>query len=87
MTAPSRVPCRSCENGEWWTECCNGAGGCSCRGQRVHMGTCNVCHGTGYHTPSANVLANVDTIRGYCFMGSGPSSGYWADKPALGRRK
>lgn len=69
--------CDCCENGRWETECCNGAYGCSCRGQRVDMGRCNVCRGTGWRRPDANTRANVDTIRGALFTGSGPRGGYW----------
>jgi len=74
-----------CDNGRWFTECCNGAGGCSCHGQPVDMGTCHICHGTGWRRPDADIKANLRTIQGFCFAGSGPSSGYWADKPAMGR--
>lgn len=79
---PEQVPCRSCVNGRWEAECCNGSGGCSCRGERVDMGTCHVCHGTGFHAPDANTRANADFIRrsGACFLGSGPSTGYWAGR-------
>ena len=71
-----------CDNGEWWTECCSGAGGCSCRGELVNMGPCNVCGGTGWRRPDANTGANVDFIRrsGRCFAGSGPNTGYWAGR-------
>lgn len=79
--------CPSCfGEGRWETECCNGSGGCSCRGGLVDMGPCNVCHGTGYVVEGEyNAEANVDFLMqsGVCFTGSGPSSGYWADKPAL----
>lgn len=86
------VPCRNCEGGHWFTECCNGSGGCDCRGQQIDMGPCNVCHGTGYHAPDADTRANLRQIQGLCFIGSGPSSGMWADQgtrgnmPIRGRR-
>ena len=59
--------------GEWETECCNGYGGCSCRGQRAQMGTCNVCHGYGQHSPTADRDANLRAIAGYHFAGTGPN--------------
>lgn len=81
--------CPSCYGeGTWDVECCNGAGGCSCKGGLVDMGTCNVCGGAGYVIEGQyNERANVNAIMrsGACFAGSGPSSGYWAGKPALGR--
>lgn len=79
--------CPSCYGeGRWETECCNGSGGCSCRGRTVDMGACNVCHGSGYVIDGQyNRDANINTIKGYCFVGSGPSSGYWSGTPAMGR--
>lgn len=76
------IRCEMCENGIWYTECCNGSGGCDCMGQPVAMGQCNVCGGTGWRRPDANKRANSDSIRrsGRCFAGSGPTSGYWAGK-------
>lgn len=74
------IPCEMCENGTWWSECCDGSNNCDCHGQPVNMGTCHVCHGTGWRQPEANKMANVDTIRGRCFIGRGPTSGYWAGK-------
>lgn len=74
------VPCEMCEGGQWEVECCNGAGGCDCRGERVPMGRCNVCNGTGMRAWDANKMANVETIRGRCFIGRGPTTGYWAGK-------
>lgn len=75
-----KVKCRNCENGIWYAECCNGANGCDCGGQPIAMGTCKVCGGTGYHEVGADTMANAKTIRGMCFLGSGPTSGYWARK-------
>jgi hypothetical protein len=84
----NKKECPSCYGeGRWETECCSGASGCSCGGGMVDMGTCNVCGGSGYVVDGQyNASANVDFIMkaGACFAGSGPSSGYWADKPALG---
>jgi len=77
------IPC-NCENGEWYAECCNGADGCSCYGKPVNMGKCNLCNGTGWRRPDADMMANLVEIRGYCFVGSG-QSGYWSNKPAMGR--
>lgn len=82
------ITCPGCYgSGCWQTECCDGSGGCSCGGGLVDMGRCNVCGGYGRVTEGEfNARANVDVILngGYCFAGSGPTSGYWADKPAYG---
>ena len=73
--------CEMCDcTGQWETECCNGAGGCSCHGERVPMGRCNVCGGTGMRDENADVRANIKAIQGMCFIGSGPRTGYWAGK-------
>lgn len=69
--------CDCCENGNWYAACCNGAGGCSCRGELVDMGPCHVCHGTGWKRPDADTRANVRTIEGQCFIGSGPADGWF----------
>lgn len=74
------IRCRNCYNGRWEVECCNGAGGCDCHGKPVDMGICNVCGGTGWHRPDADTRANLRKIQGRCFVGSGPTSGYWAGK-------
>lgn len=67
------LQCTACAGrGHWAVECCNGSSGCSCRGQEVDMGPCNVCRGTGWRRLDANVLANCDAIRGMCYLGSGP---------------
>lgn len=82
-----KIECPSCfGEGRWEAECCNGTGGCSCHGMPVDMGTCRVCGGSGKviegkHNPSAN--ADFIMTSGACFLGSGPTSGFWADKPAL----
>jgi len=70
------IRCRYCEGGHWYTECCNGAGGCDCGGQVIDMGTCNVCNGKGWHRPDADTRANLKTIQGRCFIGSGPNGWY-----------
>ena len=71
--------CPSCHGrGEWETECCNGSGGCDCRGQVVPMGRCNVCHGEGQirsDHQGVNLNANCDSIRGLCYIGRGPRYG------------
>ena len=70
--------CEACYGtGQWEAACCDGSGGCSCRGDVVPMGRCNVCHGTGDRDENANLMANVETIRGYGFLGSGPSYDYF----------
>ena len=83
------IPCPSCNGtGSWETECCSGAGGCSCGGGLVDMGMCNVCNGQGRVIEGQfNPYANSDYLKrsGACFAGSGPSYGYWAGKPALHR--
>lgn len=93
MTPPShplghRMACPGClGDGFWETECCDGSGGCSCGGGRIPMGTCNVCQGRGVvDRDGHDSMANAKLIGGYCFVGTGPSSGYWADKPAMGRK-
>lgn len=75
-----QVRCRYCVNGRWETECCSGADGCDCRGQVIDMGRCNVCGGTGWHSLDADTRANIRTIEGRCFIGRGPTRGYWAGK-------
>ena len=81
------LECEAClGHGEWEVECCNGSGGCSCQGQTVYMGKCLVCHGTGMRSPNADVAANRKSITGYCFIGTGPTSGIWAGKPAMGKK-
>jgi hypothetical protein len=83
-----KIECPYCYGaGTWDCECCNGAGGCSCHGQPVNMGACNVCEGSGYVIEGKyDMDANGRMLRqsGACFIGSGPSTGYWADKKALG---
>lgn len=68
--------CKCCENGTWYAECCNGAGGCSCHGDLVEMGPCRVCGGSGWARPDADKRANARSIT-TCFIGSGPRDGYW----------
>ena len=81
------MTCPSCYGtGEWEAECCNGSGGCDCRGQRVPMGTCNVCCGTGEvpeDITEEQRLANCRAISGLSFIGNGPTRGLWAD---MGKR-
>src|SRR5688572_8402759 len=65
-------PCPCCWHGQWEAECCNGADGCSCRGQRVPMGRCNVCDGTGQvreDMQGVDTFANSRAIAGRCFIG------------------
>ncbi len=75
-----QVQCRNCDNGIWSVECCSGANGCDCEGREVNMGQCHVCNGTGFHWPDADTQANCNVIRGRCFIGRGPTRGYWAGK-------
>ena len=71
----NRQTCPGCYgSGSWETECCNGSGGCSCRGRVVEMGRCNVCGGHGYVVEGDyDPRANLSTIRGLHFIGSGPN--------------
>lgn len=68
--------CPSCQgSGQWEAACCNGAFGCSCRGDVIPMGRCNVCNGTGSvraDGSGVDTMANVKTIEGLCYIGSGP---------------
>lgn len=74
------ITCPGCNGaGEWLSECCDGSGGCSCHGQVVQMGGCNVCGGRGEVPEHGyNPMANVETIQGLCFLGTGPKDGSWA---------
>lgn len=71
------VTCPGCNgSGEWETECCSGAGGCSCRGEAIPMGRCNVCASTGQVPEDISQeqrMANCRAISGLHFIGSGPS--------------
>ena len=82
MNSNQMINCPSCNGtGEWETECCNGSCGCSCRGQVVPMGQCNVCYGSGQVPEDISpeqLKANCKAIAGLCFIGSGPSRGFWA---------
>lgn len=61
------IGCPSCNGtGHWETECCNGANGCDCRGERIDMGTCNVCGGAGTipeDAPSARMKSAMPASR------------------------
>lgn len=73
--------CVGCDGrGTWETECCNGADGCDCRGDRVDIGPCLVCKGTGVMTDASDPQANIKSIQGQCFVGSGPKTGFWAGR-------
>lgn len=74
------IQCCNCIGGRWETECCSGANGCDCKGQMVDMGMCNVCNGTSWHLPDADTQANIRMIKGRCFIGRGPTSGFWAGR-------
>lgn len=78
--------CPGCNgSGSWETECCSGAGGCSCRGQVLDMGACNVCGGRGEVQGSYDRSANLRTMEGAAFIGTGPTSG-WDGAKRLGVR-
>ncbi len=74
------IRCEYCYNGQWETECCNGAYGCSCGGMPVDMGRCNVCGGSGWRRPDADTQANRRAMRGMLFAGSGPRGGYFGGR-------
>lgn len=77
--------CEACWGaGDWWTECCSGAGGCSCHGQPIHMGGCLACGGSGLKKDVTNPRANIESIQGYGFIGTGPTGG-WFGVPAMGK--
>lgn len=78
--------CRACHgSGSFEAECCNGAYGCSCRGQVLDMGPCGVCGGSGVQSEDSDPNANIAMIDGYGFIGSGPTAGLYADLPRMGR--
>ena len=80
----ARLACRHCGgSGTWEAECCNGSGGCSCRGQAVPMGTCRVCRGSGLRDEGQDERANLRAIEGFCFIGSGPHDS-WSGAPRKG---
>ena len=82
----TRETCPGCLGaGDWFTYCCDGAGGCSCRGVEVQMGTCNVCDGAGFVDGEYNRSANVDAIRGLHFIGTGPADmyGIWPNRAGI----
>lgn len=85
---PKIITCPGCNGaGHWEAACCNGAGGCDCRGQVIDMGPCNVCGGAGTipeDAPEEQRRANLNAIAGQCFIGRGPTSGYWANRGARG---
>ncbi len=67
------VRCEGCGGaGTWQTECCSGAYGCSCGGGLVEMGVCLVCHGAGMVPAGTDMSANSRSIKGICYVGSGP---------------
>jgi hypothetical protein len=71
---PKQQECPCCfGSGYWYAECCNGAWSCSCKGQSVFMGDCQVCLGTGFIREGANILANAESIWGISYLGSGPT--------------
>lgn len=80
------ITCPGCYgSGIFETECCSGAGGCSCRGQIVEVGSCNVCQGRGTVQGAYDRRANIVVIEGFAFIGTGPASG-WDSAQRLGVR-
>jgi hypothetical protein len=57
--------------GRLYTECCNGAGGCSCRGEFVDLGKCQLCKGTGFMREDVDKNANIRIIRSLAEAGGG----------------
>lgn len=80
------ITCPGClGRGDWFSECCDGSGGCSCGGRVVPMGTCLICRGTGKVVGGEyDEMANVKSITGLCFLGTGPRSGIFAGASARG---
>lgn len=57
------APCDAigCENGDVWTECCNGSNDCPCLGRQVFFDKCQACGGSGKkHDGPENVERNVN---------------------------
>jgi hypothetical protein len=74
-------------SGRFETECCSGAGGCSCRGEIVELGSCRVCGGTGQVVDGAyDRMANRNAIQSLHFIGSGPNHSYgiWPKRGGYG---
>lgn len=57
------MDCEMCENGQVWTECCDGSNGCPCEGQQVLYGRCLVCKGTGHREADADTQANIRSMQ------------------------
>lgn len=77
-------------DGRFLTECCNGAGGCDCRGETVDLGDCRVCGGAGQvEEGSFDRTANRQAIAGLHFIGSGPNNmhGVWPNRGHMIGRK
>jgi hypothetical protein len=81
------ICCPGCGgDGRFLSECCNGSGGCSCRGEVVDLGACRVCHGSGRVVEGEyDRAANRNVIAGLHFLGSGPSGmhGLWPNRGYL----
>mgnify|MGYP001611626750 FL=1 len=76
-------------DGRFLTECCDGSGGCDCRGEIVDLGNWRVCVGSGQVVEGQyDKQANRRVIQGLHFIGSGPSSMYsiWPNRGHLIRR-
>lgn len=70
--------CPLCQGrGEFSVECCSGGGGCSCGGEPVAMCCCG-CDGAGVvdKTIGVDSSANLKSLEGRCFLGSGPRNGW-----------
>ena len=58
--------------GTWQTECCDGSHGCSCHGLVIDMGICLACGGTGRRSEGMDTQANIRSISGQAYIGTGP---------------
>ena len=74
--------CKRCYGtGKMDTECCNGADGCSCKGQTVYL-PCTYCNGTGYvenneEAEKTGAMKYQQKYGGLCFLGSGPQNSHF----------
>ena len=71
MATGGMQKCEMCEDGQVWTECCDGSKGCACEGKQVLFGQCRVCNGTGRQHENADTQANITAIRKYAEATSG----------------
>lgn len=85
---PQMEPCRGCGgDGRLLTECCDGSGGCSCRGRVMDLGSCRECGGCGEIEEGTYSRRNLDAIRGLHFIGTGPNAMHdiWPNRGGYGQ--